>query len=181
MTAEELLYKLTDILDKLDITYAITGGFAVAVWGNPRYTADIDIVIKLEPEEIDTLIKMLSAVDKNVYVSRQAIEEALERGNEFNFIHSGTGLKVDFWISDSDDPELEARKAKKVNNKKIYFVAPEELVLNKLSWYQQSEISKHLEDIKAILNNSELDLDLDYIKRQAEKQGTNQFLENLLC
>lgn len=181
MTAEELLYKVADILDKLNMTYAITGGFAVAVWGNPRYTADIDIVIKLKSEKIDALIEMLSAVDENVYISRQAVEEALERKNEFNFIHSDTGLKVDFWVGNSDDPELKERRAKEINDRKIYFVAPEELILNKLSWYQQSEISKHLEDIKTILNNSELDLDLDYVKKQAERQGTNQFLEDLLC
>lgn len=181
MTAEELLYKVADILDKLNMTYAITGGFAVAVWGNPRYTADIDIVIKLKSEKIDALIEMLSAVDEKVYISRQAVEEALERKNEFNFIHSDTGLKVDFRVGNSDDPELKERRAKEINDRKIYFVAPEELILNKLSWYQQSEISKHLEDIKTILNNSELDLDLDYVKKQAERQGTNQFLEDLLC
>jgi len=26
---------------------AITGGFAVSVWGKPRYTADVDIVVEL--------------------------------------------------------------------------------------------------------------------------------------
>jgi Na+/glutamate symporter len=47
MAPEELLKKIAKILDDLKIPYAVTGGFAVSIWGIPRYTADIDIIIEL--------------------------------------------------------------------------------------------------------------------------------------
>lgn len=39
ITPEKLLCKIAEILEKLRIPYIITGGFAVAVWGRPRFTA----------------------------------------------------------------------------------------------------------------------------------------------
>jgi Na+/glutamate symporter len=39
----DLLVKAVQILDQLQIPYAVTGGFAVLVWGRPRFTADIDM------------------------------------------------------------------------------------------------------------------------------------------
>jgi hypothetical protein len=42
-----LLIEVARALTKLNITYFVTGGMAVFVWGRPRFTADIDIVINL--------------------------------------------------------------------------------------------------------------------------------------
>lgn len=46
-TPEQLLSKIAKILKDLKISYAVTGGFAVIVWGKPRFTADIDIIVEL--------------------------------------------------------------------------------------------------------------------------------------
>jgi hypothetical protein len=101
MTPEKLLLKITKILEDLKIPYAVTGGFAVAVWGKPRFTADIDIIVELIPQNIKPLTKALFLIDKNVYVSEEAMEDVLKRKTEFNFIHPQTGLKVDFRVKDS--------------------------------------------------------------------------------
>ena len=45
MEIEGLLIKIADTLKDLKVPYIITGGMAVSVWGRPRYTADIDIVV----------------------------------------------------------------------------------------------------------------------------------------
>ena len=55
MAPEELLIKISEILKNLEVTYAITGGYAVSVWGRPRYTADIDIIVELEEKNITPL------------------------------------------------------------------------------------------------------------------------------
>ena len=59
MTPEKLIKKIARILEDLKIPYAITGGFAVAIWGKPRYTADIDIIIELLEKNIKPLAKKL--------------------------------------------------------------------------------------------------------------------------
>jgi len=185
MTPEHLLYKIAEILQDLKIPYAVTGGFAVAVWGKPRFTADIDIIVELIPKNIEPLAKTLLLIDKDVYVSEEAMRDALERKSEFNFIHPQTGLKVDFWVRGSKADiygklKFERRIAKKIDKQRIFFVSPEDLILSKLAWYKESESSKHLEDIKTILDNSKLKLDLNYIKNWADRNSTIKILDGLL-
>ncbi len=44
----QLLVSITKTLKYLNIPYLVTGGIAVLVWGRPRFTADIDIVVELD-------------------------------------------------------------------------------------------------------------------------------------
>ena len=185
ITPEQLLYKIVKILNVLRIPYIITGGFAVAVWGKPRFTADIDIIIELLSKNIKSLAQALLKIDKDVYISEEAMRDALLHNGEFNFIHPQTGLKVDFWVKESKadiygEVKFERRRVKKIDNQKIFFVSPEDLILSKLSWYKKGESSKHLEDIKSILNNKKLKLDFKYINNWAEKQSTIKILEEII-
>lgn len=68
---------------------------AIVVWGRPRYTADIDIIIELKKEKVKQLVLTLI---KEGYVDEDAVREALKYKSEFNFIDHETSLKVDFWI-----------------------------------------------------------------------------------
>ena len=180
MEIEDLLVKISSILDKLQIPYAITGGMAVSVWGRPRYTHDIDIIVKLVSKNIRVLAKELLDVDKDVYVSEETIKQALENGGEFNFIHPASGLKVDFWVVDnkSDKKEIERGIRKEIENCKINFVSPEDLILSKLVWYEMSQSTRQLEDIESVLRISKVDL--KFVKDLAKKQGTIKILEKLL-
>jgi len=94
---EELLEKIASILRELDIPYAVTGGIAITVWGRPRFTADIDIIVELASQKLDKLAEKLLSIDKVVYVDKRMMQRALEQRGEFNFIHPASGLKVDFW------------------------------------------------------------------------------------
>ncbi|MEK7124465.1 MAG: nucleotidyl transferase AbiEii/AbiGii toxin family protein [Patescibacteria group bacterium] len=180
MEIEELLVQIAKILDSLKIQYVITGGMAVSVWGRPRSTADIDIIIELLPLNIGLLSKKLLKVDKDIYISEDAIKEALERKGEFNFIHPQSGLKVDFWIVKDSFNRNELKRAvpQEFEGYKVNFVSPEDLILSKLLWFKESNSTKQLEDIKSVLDITKIDL--DYIKKWAVKQNTIKELNNLL-
>ncbi|MFW6130433.1 MAG: nucleotidyl transferase AbiEii/AbiGii toxin family protein, partial [Atribacterota bacterium] len=147
-----LLVKIAKILDKLKIPYFITGGIAVLIWGRPRFTADIDIVVKFKPDKVDKLEKALLALGGSGYVSKDAMKQALKAKGEFNFVDGKTGVKVDFWIIEDslfNSSQLKRKVIKKVLNQKIYFISPEDLILNKLRWYKKSGSEQQLEDIKS--------------------------------
>jgi len=174
MSPEKLLLKVVPILDKLKIDYFITGGFTVSVWGRPRATFDIDIVIKIIEPKIAPLAKLLKKISKGGYIDENTAKEAIRKKGEFNFIDSDTGLKVDFWVvKDSEETrnEFNRRIVKKINNQKIYFISPEDLILNKLKWYKQSESNRHLEDVDSIFKISGKKLDKKYLREHAEKLG----------
>jgi len=179
-TPEELLCLAAKILEELAIPYLITGGMAVAVWAKPRFTWDIDIVIELLPEKLPLLAQRLLAIDKDVYVSREAMRRALENKGEFNFIHPQTGLKVDFWVlkNDSFDKNRIKNPVKKIiDGQAVNFISPEDLILSKLLWHKISPSDKQTEDIKSVLRISKVDI--DYIKQWAHKQGTLEIFNQI--
>jgi len=183
MEIKELLIKIAGIADKLGIDYAISGGMAVSVWGRPRATFDIDILVKLKEPDIPRLVKELKTFDDLGYIDEEAAVKALERRGEFNFIHSETQLKIDFWIIGNDPlslNELERKVSKKIGKQNVNFVSPEDLILSKLRWYRESESTRHLEDIESILKISGDKLDMSYLKKWAAEQGTSEVLEKLL-
>lgn len=166
-----LLVKIVDVLNRLDIPYFITGGIAVLIWGRPRFTADIDIIIQLESAKAKDLERTLKSLSQTGYVDKDAISEALLRQGEFNFIDGETGIKVDFWIFRKRDPfsqaEFRRKIVKDVLGKKIYFVSPEDLILSKLLWYKKSQSTRHLEDVESVLKISKVDK--KYLKNWAGK------------
>ncbi len=176
-----MLCQIAKILDELKIPYITTGGMAVAIWGKPRFTADIDIVIELLPENIPLLVKKLLAIDKSVYVDELSIKEAFYRKAEFNFIHPNTGLKVDFWVlkNDSFDEErINNPIIKEINGQAVKFISPEGLILSKLLWCQHNESAKQIRDIEVILKITKVDM--DYIKKWAKQHSTLEIFENIL-
>ena len=175
---EDLLLQIVKILNKLRIPYLITGGFAVAVLAKPRFTADIDIIIKIEKKDISQLAKQLLAISKNVYLSQKAIKDAIQNDGEFNFIHPETGLKIDFWIKRYPFEKFERGIVKRINRQKVNFISPEDLVLSKLIWYKEGQGAKQLEDIKTILKIAKPNL--NYIKNWAKKTSTNKILEEII-
>lgn len=177
---EKLLLKVTSILDKLKIKYFITGSLAVSVWGRPRSTADIDIVIKLVEPQVEYLAGALRKISQAGYIDEDAARYAIRHKGEFNFIDPDTGLKVDFWVvkdNKATEVEYNQRIAKKIDSQRIYFISPEDLVLNKLLWYKQTDSDRHLEDIEGVLEKSKLDL--KYLKKWAKYKGVLRILNKI--
>jgi len=180
---EKFLLKITKILTELKIDYFITGGFAVSVWGRPRTTADIDVVIKIIEAEVVPLTKALRKISKAGYIDENTAKNAVRRKGEFNFVDPDTGLKVDFWITKDDKrarEEFSHRILQKIDSQKIYFISPEDLILIKLNWYKQTNSSVHLEDVDSILKISGKKLDFIYLKREAKNLNTLDILNNIL-
>ena len=180
----KLLAGVAKILNRLKIPYLVTGGMAIYVWGRPRFTADIDIVVQLKYENVAELKNALLNFRKKGYIDDEAAKEAIHNKGEFNFIDVESGVKVDFWIPKESDQvfseQLKRRKVKKVFNERVCFISPEDLILSKLVWYEKSLSSRHLEDVESIFKISGDKLDIRYLKKQAAKPGVVGLLKKLL-
>lgn len=180
MELEILLRKIAKILQRLKIPYLVTGGVAVVVWGRPRFTADIDIIIELEKTKVKQLVGILI---KKGYLDEDVVNEALRNQSEFNFIDNESGIKVDFWIlknNEFDKSRLKRGIAKKILNQKVDFISPEDLILTKLLWHQQSQSTRQLEDIQSIMAILQNKLNFEYLKKWAEKLHLVKILEEML-
>lgn len=180
---EKLLIKIAKILSDLEIKYFVTGGFAVSVWGRPRATFDIDIIVKLIEPQAVPLAKALKEISKAGYADEDMIKDAIRHNGEFNFIDPNSGLKVDFWVikeEDSKPPEFKNRKLKRISGQDIYFVSSEDLILSKLQWYQETQSTRHLEDAESVFKISEEKLDINYLKQWAKKLEVLNILKEII-
>lgn len=168
----ELLKSIAQIFERLNLPYLVTGGMAVLIWGRPRFTADIDIVVEIKPSDVEGLVKALRNLGKAGYIDENVAIYTVKGGGEFNFIDGVTGIKIDFWVSSNDPFDLsrfERRSAKEILGQKIYFTSPEDLILSKLKWFKESGSNRHLEDAESVMKISEKDLDRGYLEKWAEK------------
>jgi len=90
---------VAEILESLGIPYLVGGSVASGIWGETRYTQDIDLVADLRESQIERLI---NAFSPRFYISEIAIREAIELGYSFNLIDHQTGWKIDIFILTQD-------------------------------------------------------------------------------
>jgi len=166
----ENLVKIAKILDELNIPYYITGGFAVTIYGRPRFTADVDIVIKMDLSDITEFANQVRQIFPKGYVDKYQIEQALKLNSEFNIIDTESGFKFDFFITKNDGFEESAFKRYRVENldAPIKTISPEDLIISKLLWFRESESTRQIEDIISVMDIQK-NLDQKYIDSWIEK------------
>jgi hypothetical protein len=182
MVLEELLKEVIAKFDELNIPYALTGAIGSSYYGQPRTTHDFDLVINLIAGKKQAQ-KILNSFHQEYYVSEEAIIESVVYKTMFNMIHHETGLKIDCWILKDDDYNQQSfarRKKEKFAGKIMFFLAPEDLILNKLLWYKAGGAERQLSDIRGILAVREGALDLAYIKKWAAKLKVHDILSLLI-
>lgn len=62
--------EFVELLNKHEVRYLVVGGYAVAVYGHPRYTKDLDIWIEASNKNSDQL---LAALDELIRQNNSAI------------------------------------------------------------------------------------------------------------
>ncbi|OGX03081.1 MAG: hypothetical protein A3G87_09505 [Omnitrophica bacterium RIFCSPLOWO2_12_FULL_50_11] len=61
MKVEKDYVELLELFNKHNVRYCIVGAYAVAFYGRPRYTKDLDILIEPVPDNARRLVKALDA------------------------------------------------------------------------------------------------------------------------
>jgi len=157
------------ILDKLSITYYISGSIASSVYGFPRSTIDIDIVADIQSFHISHLKQNL---EKEFYIDEDMIKEAIDRFSSFNIIHLETAMKIDVFIQERDSYQNSTSNRKQkdtlVENDKsseFYFSSPEDIILNKLKWYEKGNRVSERQwlDVLGVIKVQGNSLDKDYL------------------
>lgn len=171
--------EIGSILDRLEIRYVIGGSVASSVWGEPRTTVDLDLMIDGSPEAIGELVE---ALKDTFYIDRETALEAYDRRGLFNAIHFESSMKVDFFMSEADEianSQLERRRGLKMSGVVLYFYSPEDLIVRKMMWFRSGgeQSQRQWRDILGILRTSSLLLDDGYLRSAAGNAGVVDLLE----
>ena len=167
----ELLQVLAEFFESHRIVYRVVGSMASIAYGENRFTNDIDIVADLQSSNVDSLCDFFMPPD--YFIARPAVEEAIRKRFQFNIIHVTSGLKIDVMLpKQTEYAALEQSRARRLSDPdglSAWFAAPEDVILNKLIFFQLGGIEKHLRDIAGIIKVKQDELDLDYIVLWSKK------------
>ena len=129
---KHVIKKLCDILNNLNIDYALIGGIAAILYGIQRTTLDIDVLIGTRSRK--DIISLVSALKDNGFevVLEEALQ-ALKERTHFTAIHEGAVL-IDFKFASSplDFSTLDRKRYFVLNSTIIYISPLEELIAAKL-------------------------------------------------
>lgn len=171
MSQFELLKDVVEFLEKRNTPYMLTGSIVSSFQGEPRTTHDIDIMILLKKEDVNSLLSIFSP--PTYYIDKDMVLDGIQNKKMFKLLNTVTGDKIDFYpLPETDYEKLRFnRKIKQeINNLTLWITSPEDTILSKLRWCKLSNGSE--KQFKDALNVFEVQygiLDIPYIEEWVKK------------
>jgi hypothetical protein len=161
-------------LDALGVGYMVTGSIASMIYGEPRLTLDIDIVLELQIERADAF---LDAFPESAFyrpplevVRAEASRDA--RGH-FNLIHYETGMKADIYMRTRDSLDrwgLANRRRLAMGANAMWVAPPEYVIVRKLEYFREGGAERHVRDVRAMLAGGH-ELNRDFLAAELRERG----------
>lgn len=159
MTAlDRAIDAITRVLESLHIEYAVVGGIANAIWGEPRATIDVDVTISVDN---DVLSQTVAAIAKQ-FQAAVADPTSFVQQTRVLPVDTDEGVRIDV-IFALMPFELDAiRRARRVplGGRVVAVATPEDLVLMKIV----SERPRDLADAEALVRRRASTLDRAYLE-----------------
>lgn len=161
MPAPDPLAPFLEPLERLGLPYCVTGSVAASVYGEPRLTADIGIVLLLQARDLAAL-KAAFPDDAYYVPPDDTMRRELERDSRgmFNLIHHASQFKADIYLAARDPLHawaLQHRRRIDLGGSGAWIAPPEYVILRKLEYLRESGQDKHLRDIRFMLAASAVD------------------------
>ena len=135
--------------------YMVTGSVASMIYGEPRLTLDVDVVIELDAARAGALLAAFPEAEfyrPPLEVVR--VEAAREARGHFNLIHYATGMKADVYVAARDALHrwgLAHRRRIPLGEGELWVAPPEYVIVRKLEFWREGGSEKHLRDVRAML------------------------------
>ncbi|BBC26660.1 hypothetical protein [Pseudanabaena sp. ABRG5-3] len=168
----EIAVQLHNLLMPLQIDYYITGGASAVMYGEPRTTRGIDLVLAISLSQLDSLVMELEKA--GFYIA--GLDEVRSGESKIlQVIQMESIARADLMIageSTFDLIQFERKQAIEVwDGQVLFYASAEDVVLNKLKWRLQSVSEKQWRDVLGILKVQGDLLDVGYLREWASFLG----------
>jgi hypothetical protein len=155
----EVLKETVEVLEKARVPYALIGGLASTGWGRPRWTHDIDVLVRHEDA-----LRALHALARSGFTTEQTDETWLFKGFKDR-------VMVDIIFCSTGGFHLDAEMLDRApmldfQGQRIRVVPAEDLLIMKAVVHDERG-PRHWHDALGIIRGA--DLDWDYLERRALK------------
>ena len=164
---QESLLEVTQFLENMRVSYAVIGGLAASLRGEPRVTADVDLVVGATVESALELISSLKGSSLEPLFA--GVEEVIERAFILPLRHRPTGVKIDLAIglSGFEQQALVRAEAMEIAGHEVLVATAEDLLIMKIL----AGRPRDQQDVEGIVNAQGESLDWEYCLRTAQLLG----------
>ena len=160
----------------------LTGALTVVYYGRPRASHDIDFVVEIHQLDIDRVINAFKKLSTEYLIQGDAIRDGVKKKNMFNVIYLPTFTKLDFWLL-TDEPfdkeRFKRRQKIKLLGKTMTLSTPEDTIIQKLLWYKEAQVEKHIVDAAFTYQIQKKNLDMKYLNSWIKKLKLTKLFKEL--
>jgi len=161
-------------LERLGIPYFVTGSTAGILYGEPRLTHDVDIVVALSSRDIHAFVEAFPL--EEFYCPPEdvlAVEVRRGQRGHCNLIHHDSGFKADIYIAFDELHRwaLAHRRAVALEGVSMSVAPVEYVMLRKLEYFREGGSEKHLRDIRGMFEISSAQIDRPFLEEWIARLG----------
>jgi len=162
-----------------EIPHAFGGANALAYYGTPRATADIDLNVFVPVSQSDRVLQELAAL--GVDTSNPSLRDWIERDGQIRVFWERTPIDLFFSYDPLHDSSMRRRRVVDFGGDPIHVLSAEDLIVYKVIFDRE----KDWRDIAEVIYASNQQLDFDYIRGWIERicsedSGQLQRLERVI-
>lgn len=161
-------------LDRLGLPYVITGSTAGILYGEPRMTHDVDIVVAMAPRNVHAFVESFP-LDEFYCPPEDVLAVEVRRGQRghCNLIHHDSGFKADIYIAFDELHRwaLANRRVLDLDGMRVSVAPVEYVIVRKLEYFREGGSEKHLRDIRGMLDISATQIDRDFLNSWIARLG----------
>lgn len=170
---EEVFKEISKILNKNRIEYVIVGAVAVCSWGNIRTTRDVDVIMMINIDSAEKLVKGFK--EKDFSLSKADVEDALKEKTHFTIFDNLSDYHIDATgaYNENNLQTIKNRRKIKIDGITCYIAGPEDTIASKLLFGSEQDIK----DAESIYVRHSGKLNTNYLESRCRKLNVyNEFL-----
>lgn len=174
--------RFVSILEEQELRYLVSGSLASSLYGIPRATQDVDIVVEINERHVARLFPLL---EPTFYVDKEALLDAVRDNTSFNIIDKEEMLKIDVFVQKPNDAAQEEMGRRVLHplaesdGASMYLCSAEDIVVQKLLWFKLGGgvSERQWVDVLGVLRVQKGSLDYSYMLRMARQRNVLELLE----
>jgi hypothetical protein len=162
-------------LRREQIPYALIGAWALAVWGRPRATLDVDFLVLIKEEELEHLRAQMTRA--GLKLDEMWLEwNPMLRGAQLRFQWQGVSIDLLRPRDQHDQQIFRRRRKKRMNGHYYWVVSAEDFILQKL----KAGRPRDFEDTVSVVERHRKALDHTYLEHWARQLGVTEELSYIM-
>lgn len=142
-----LIKRLAQKLNQANIPYIVIGGQAVLLYGEARFTKDIDITLGIDTDGLEKVLGLSGELGLKILVSDA--QKFVKENMVLPLLEKKSGIRIDliFSFSPFERQAIQRSKTVKFGKTVVHFASLEDLVIHKMIAGRPRDI----EDVRTVL------------------------------